>query len=296
MRIAVTGASGQLGSYLLDEIGSRHDPLGIDLAPTQFTAHEAHIQRADVRDFEAMRRLLKGTEVIIHCAAQVSVENSIRDPFTDLSINVLGTLTLLDAAADLGVGKFIYISSAAVYGDPVHLPVTEEHPTSPKSPYGASKASAEHYVRVFGETRKLPFVVVRPFNFYSPRVDPKSPYSGVMTKFVERAKRSEPLLVEGDGEQTRDFIHALDVARFIVALTGSKVQGTTMNIGSGKSTSINQLARTVVKVCGKEVEIKHVAPRVGDIRNSVSDISRARKLLSFEPQITLEEGLKTFFK
>lgn len=295
MRIVVTGASGQLGSYLLDGLQDGHQTVGIDTAATKHPEHKGMIEKADIRDGAAVRRLLKSVDVVVHCAAQVSVVNSILDPFYDLDVNVKGTVTLLDAAAEANVGKFIYISSAAVYGDPRFLPVTEEHPFGPKSPYGASKVAAEQYCRVFAETKGLPYAIVRPFNFYSPRADPKSPYSGVITKFVEWAKRGEPLLVEGDGLQTRDFIPATEVARMVIALASSDVRNVTLNCGSGKKTTINELAEAVAKVSEARPEIRHVPPRVGDIRHSVSDMTLCKKLLGFESKVSVEEGVRSFF-
>jgi UDP-glucose 4-epimerase len=296
MKLAITGASGQLGSYLMDLTMESNDSIGIDVRESSIAKHRPNIVNEDIRDLAAMKKRLKGCEAVLHCAAQVSVVNSINDPIDDLSNNVQGTISLLQAASECGVKKFIYISSAAVYGDPVKVPIEESHPLNPKSPYGASKMSAEQYCRVFAETRSLPYVVVRPFNFYSPRADPKSPYSGVITKFVEWARRGEPLLVEGDGEQTRDFIHAKDVAMMILSAVHSKVSNLTLNCGSGKGTSINELAKAVVKASGNKVEIKHIAPRVGDIRHSVSDVSSAKKALGFEAKVSLEQGIGTFFE
>jgi UDP-glucose 4-epimerase len=296
MKLAITGASGQLGSYLMDLALGSDNAIGIDTRESPFSKHRPNIVHEDIRDLAAMRKSLRGCDAVLHCAAQVSVVNSINDPINDLSTNVQGTITLLQAAAECGVKKFVYISSAAVYGDPVKVPIDESHPLDPKSPYGASKMSAEQYCRVFAETRSLPYVVVRPFNFYSPRADPKSPYSGVITKFVEWAKRGEPLLVEGDGEQTRDFIHAMDVARMVMSAAKSKASCLTMNCGSGKATSINQLARVVVKASGKKVEIKHIAPRVGDIRHSVSDMSSTKRILDFEAEVSLDTGIRGFFE
>jgi len=296
MRIVVTGASGQLGSYLLDELLVRDEVIGIDLMPSKFPAHTRLIHLVDIRDRPEMLRLMRRADVVVHCAAQVSVVKSIQDPYHDLDINVKGTLTLLDAASEAGVGKFIYISSAAVYGDPKFLPITEDHPLNPKSPYGASKVSAEQYCKVFAETKKLPYAVVRPFNFYSPRADPTSPYSGVITKFVEWAKVGQPLLIEGDGLQTRDFVSVVDVASMIISLARSDVRNVTLNSGSGKQTTVNQLAETVVRVSGGRSEIRHVADRIGDIKHSVSDIGRARRLLGFEPRLSLEKGVGMFFE
>jgi len=296
MKLAITGASGQLGSYLMDLASGSKSTLGIDIRESPFPKHRPRIAKEDIRDQAAMRKMLKGCEVVVHCAAQVSVVNSIKDPISDLATNVQGTITLLQAASECGVKKFIYISSAAVYGDPVQVPIPESHPLNPKSPYGTSKMSAEQYCRVFAETRSLPYLVIRPFNFYSPRADPKSPYSGVITKFVDWAKRGEPLLVEGDGKQTRDFINAIDVARMIMAAAKSKASNLTLNCGSGTGTTINALAKTVVKVSGNKLEVKHIASRVGDIRHSVSDMSSAERTLGFKTNLTLEQGIRQFFE
>jgi UDP-glucose 4-epimerase len=295
MKLAITGASGQLGSYLMD-LAKGSDTVGIDLVSSPFPKHRSKIVKEDIRDLEAMRRVLKGCDSVVHCAAQVSVVASIKDPLNDLSHNVQGTISLLQAAVECKVRKFVYISSAAVYGDPMRVPIDESHPLNPKSPYGASKMSAEQYCRVFAETRGLPYVIVRPFNFYSPRADPRSPYSGVITKFVEWARHGEPLLVEGDGEQTRDFIHAEDVARMVLSAAESKAFNLTLNCGSGKGTSINELARTVVKASDKKVEIKHIAPRVGDIRHSVSNMTNSERALGFEAEVSLDLGIGEFFE
>ncbi|HUL38897.1 MAG TPA: NAD-dependent epimerase/dehydratase family protein [Methanomassiliicoccales archaeon] len=296
MKLAITGASGQLGSYLMDLSLGKHRITGIDKRESPFREHRNYIVNEDIRDLAVMKKRLKGCDAVLHCAAQVSVVNSINDPIDDLSNNVQGTIALLQAAADCKVKKFVYVSSAAVYGDPIKVPIDETHPLNPKSPYGASKMSAEQYCRVFAETRLLPYVVVRPFNFYSPRADPRSPYSGVITKFVEWAKHGRPLLVEGDGEQTRDFIHAQDVARMIISAAESKASNVTLNCGSGKGTTINQLARTVVMASGKDVEIVHIAPRVGDIRHSVSGMSNTKRALGFRTEVSLQQGIGAFFE
>jgi UDP-glucose 4-epimerase len=295
MRIAITGASGQLGSYILDIASGTHQIVGIDIVGTKHPAHRPYMIKADIRDREAMVEAFQACDAVIHCAAQVSVVNSVKDPLNDLSQNVEGTINLLRSAAACGVGKFVYISSAAAYGNPIRIPIDEKHPLDPISPYGASKMSAEQYCRVFAVTENLPYVVVRPFNFYSPRADPKSPYSGVITKFVEWAERGEPLLVEGDGDQTRDFIHAEDVTRMVLLAATSDVANVTLNCGSGHGTSINELARTVVDASDRSIEVRHIAPRVGDIRHSVSDMSLAESLLGFETQVSLKHGIKAFF-
>ncbi|MDD1768420.1 MAG: NAD-dependent epimerase/dehydratase family protein [Methanomassiliicoccales archaeon] len=294
MKILVTGGSGQLGSYLLEDLSAGHEVWSIDLRMPSIEGHERLVTNVDIRDSAGVAKACDGVDAVVHAAAQVSVEKSLEDPKMDADINVIGTLSMLKASADAGVKKFVYISSAAVYGDPRHLPVDEGHPKAPKSFYGVSKLAAEAYVHAFAECRGLRYVIVRPFNFYSPRADPKSPYSGVITKFVERAKAGNPLSIEGDGEQTRDFINAKDVARMIRMAVESPTGDVIFNCGSGKATSINELAETLSAVRGG-LRIEHVQSRVGDIRHSVADVTLAKNVLGFQSRISLEEGLSSFF-
>ncbi|MFP4171188.1 MAG: NAD-dependent epimerase/dehydratase family protein [Methanomassiliicoccales archaeon] len=289
MKLLVTGSSGQVGSYLIEGLRD-HEVTGLDLRPGPRTV------TGDVRDPDLVSELCAEADAVIHLAAQVSVERSLRDPLEDMDINSTGTVNLLRAASEEGVGLFVHVSTAAVYGDPQYLPVDEGHPTAPKSFYGVSKLSAEWYVRTFGRSKGLPYLIVRPFNLYSPRADPDSPYSGVITRFVQRAMRGRPLVIEGDGEQTRDFVHVLDLVRMISLLLGSGLRDRTLNCASGRGTSINQLARAVVNVSPREVGVERGPSREGDIRHSVGEASRARDLLGFSPAIPLEEGLSGFFR
>lgn len=295
VNILLTGGSGQLGSYVLDELLDGHEVSSVDIVPPLIEEHLPLHLEGDIRDMEAMRKACRGKEAVIHLAAQVSVVKSTEDPLLDLDTNVGGTLNMLRAANEEGLDLFIHISTAAVYGDPIDLPVTEDHPTNPKSFYGASKLSAEYYVRAFKESFDLDYLIVRPFNLYSPRADPHSPYSGVITRFVENAKMGAPLTIEGDGEQTRDFIHAKDVARMISLCLESDVRNRTMNCASGQGTSIKELAETISSVSPKKVEIRHGPSRLGDIRHSVGDSSWSKELLGFRPEVSLREGLRCFF-
>jgi UDP-glucose 4-epimerase len=292
--VVVTGGSGQLGSLVIEEIISEHDVVSIDLRDPHDDLGQEHL-RGDIRDPEMMRNACKGADAIIHLAAQVSVVRSTEDPDLDLDINVRGTLNMLSSALKEEVPLFIHISTAAVYGDPIHLPVDEGHPTSPKSFYGTSKLSAEHYVRAFKECLGLDHIIIRPFNMYSPRADPSSPYSGVITKFVEAAKSGTPLRVDGDGKQTRDFIHARDVATMIQRCLVSKARNLTLNCASGRGTSINELVEAVSSVSPSEVRLENGPARAGDIRHSVGDDSKARGILGFTPRIGLQEGIADFF-
>mgnify|MGYP005834264565 CR=1 FL=1 len=296
MRILVTGGSGQLASYLFEELGPRHEVVGADIRSPTHAPARGRVTMADIRDVGAMRAVMKDIDAVVHTAAQVSVQRSTEDPSGDADINVRGTIGVLQAAQAEGVGKFVYISSAAVYGDPHYTPVDEDHPTVPKSFYGTSKLCGEQYTRAFGSTFGLPYVVIRPFNFYSPRADPKSPYSGVITKFVENARSGKPLRIEGDGLQTRDFLHARDVARMVRMAVESDISGVTLNCGSGKGTSIRELAEAVDEIYPGEVAVEHAPPRTSDIKHSVAEVSAARRLLGFRTETGLREGLRTFFE
>ena len=294
MKIIVTGGSGQLGSFVIEELLPDHEVVSVDIRSPSIGGHQHHI-KSDIRDLEAMKKACRGADAVIHLAAQVSVVRSTEDPVFDMDVNVGGTISMLSAAHHEGVPRFIYVSTAAVYGDPVSLPVGEDHPTAPKSFYGTSKLSGEHYVRAFKESMGLDYIIVRPFNLYSPRADPSSPYSGVITRFVESAKTGTPLRVEGDGDQTRDFIHARDVARMLVMCLGSKVRNLTMNCASGRGTTINELAEAVTSVSPNDVTVQKAPPRIGDIHHSVGDDRMAREILGFVPTITLREGISDFF-
>jgi len=291
MKVLVTGSAGQLGSYVCEALQGRHAVTGLDLRQAgpglrSVSARGDICRRADVR------RALRKVEAVVHCAAQVSVEKSTEDPLGDARANVLGTLNLLDEGLRSGLGKFIYVSSAAVYGNPKHVPIDELHQTEPMSNYGASKLSGEKYALAYAASTPLQVAVIRPFNFYSVRADPKSPYSGVMTRFVARVKSGKPPIIEGDGKQTRDFIHARDVAEMIrLMLENDGLSGQVFNCGSGKATSVLELARMTADLGGKKLEPIFADARKGDVRHSRADISRAKKALGFVPRVKLRDGL-----
>ena len=283
--ILITGSSGQLGSYLVESIP---DSLGLDIRRSKYTKIVA-----DIRD--NLDYLLENYKIntIIHAAAQVSVVKSVEKPKQDANNNIIGTINLLDYARRYYVEHFIYISSAAVYGEPEYLPIDEEHPTNPKSPYGLSKLTGEKYSLLYGELYGLKVASIRPFNIFSPRQDPNSPYSGVISIFVHRAKEGLPLIIYGDGEQTRDFVNVQDVVQLVKIVLEKKATGI-YNCGTGKETSINELANIIVELSGKDVEIVHSKPREGDIRRSYAEISRA-KGIGYVPRTNLKEDLKNYF-
>jgi len=295
MNVVITGASGQLSSYLFEELSHGHDAWGVDVRQPVHAPALGKVAIADIRDGAAMRKALKGADAVVHTAAQVSVQKSTEDPAYDVDQNVLGSISVMKAMLDEGVKRLVFISSAATYGTPDRVPVDEGHRTEPLSIYGASKLAVEGYVRAFASSYGLKGAVVRPFNFYSSRADPTSPYSGVITKFTQWAKAGQPLRVEGEGDQTRDFLHASDVARMIRLILEADAFGRTYNCGSGKATTILELAETVRRISPVETSITHAPPRAADIKHSVADVSFIEKELGFRTRVSLEDGLRTFF-
>ena len=288
----MTGSSGQLGSFVCELLAKGGNVAGLDIRSQPYSQLKGLSLMGDITKPADVREALGGVEAVVHCAAQVSVEKSHQDPLSDSTTNVLGTVNLLHESVQAGVRRFIYVSSAAVYGPPKRIPIDEDHPTHPMSNYGASKLSGEKYALAYANISSMEIVAVRPFNFYSIRADPDSPYSGVITKFVNRLKAGKPPIIEGDGKQTRDFIHARDVAEMLALVLSKKgISGEVFNCGSGVSTSILDLANRAIAVSGQALRPEFTAPRVGDIKDSLSNSAKAARLLGFKPKISLDEGL-----
>jgi UDP-glucose 4-epimerase len=293
MKILITGISGQVGSYLAEALCEHHEVVGVDHRPTKISTLVPFTRIVDIRDYRKLAPMVRDADAVIHTAAQVGVEASLRDPMEDAENNILGTLNLLKASSEAELERFIYFSSAAVFGNPQYLPLDEAHPQNPLSPYGISKLAGEKYTLTFHENFGVPATVIRPFNIYSPRGDPKSPYSGVITNFFDRVRNNAAPIIFGDGTQTRDFVEISDVINMtLLMLEKDKCIGEVFNCGTGVPTSINELAHLIIDLYGKTVEPEHVAPRVGEIHASYADITRAKSVLGYRPKVNLEEGLK----
>jgi len=232
----------------------------------------------------------------LHCAAQIDINKSVENPFFDANVNILGTIKLLEFAKKKNVESFIYVSSAATYGQPQFLPITEDHPKNPVSPYGLSKHAAERYVLLYSQLYNLKTSVILPFNIYSSLLKEDDPYSGVINKFILKVKNNESPMIEGDGKQTRDFIHAIDVVKAIeLILEKEEASGKIFNIGTGIPTTILKLSELIISISKKDLSPIFVEPRMGDIRNSYASIELAKKILGFSPSIKLEKGLKEIY-
>lgn len=298
-RILITGGLGQVGSYLVDALHEKAKVTVLDnysSTTREAVPQDVHVIKGDIKD-EIAANLVKQSDVVIHTAAQISVTASMENPLFDAQNNIFGTLNLLEAARNSAISKFVYISSAAVYGNTLYTPITESHPQDPLSPYGASKLTGEKYCMMYNKAFGLPSCCIRPFNIYSPRQDPRNPYSGVISRFIEKAKAKQSPVIFGDGTQTRDFISVHDIVDMIVLLIENEdANGHVFNAGTGKSTTVTELASMILNTFDVDIPIQYMPERPGDIKYSCSDISSARKILGFEPKVSLENGLMEFAK
>jgi len=249
------------------------------------------IVKGDIRRIHrALTKMPKRIDAICHLAAVTSVQQSIRKPILTTEVNLTGTLQVLEAARKLDADRVVFASSAAVYGTPRAFPIREDANISPISPYGASKAASELYLRAFEENHKIEAVSLRYFNVYGPR-QTASQYSGVISIFAKRALNQQPLQIFGDGSQTRDFIFVSDVVDATMASLEMTPENRTFNIASGNETTILELAKVVQRITGSPTGLEFLPPRTGDIPRSVADTARAKKELGFEARTSLEDGL-----
>ncbi|MDG6994381.1 MAG: SDR family oxidoreductase [Nitrososphaerota archaeon] len=301
-RVLVTGGAGFIGSHIVDKLVEEKYEVGAldNLATGNIANISAHVSanrvkfhNCDISDFEAVSKIVKDYDAVIHEAALVSVTRSVEDPLLTNRVNVDGTVNLLKASVDSGVKKFIFASSSSVYGDMETLPKKETMIASPISPYGISKLAAENYCRTFAKVYGLKTVCLRYFNVYGPR-QKYGPYSGVIPIFIKKALNNEPPSINGDGEQTRDFTFIDDVVQAnLLALKKDVATGTVYNAAAGGTISINELARHIIGMTGKkDLKPVHGPERSGDIRASYSDISKISKELGFKPQVGIEDGLR----
>jgi UDP-glucose 4-epimerase len=301
-RVLVTGGAGFIGSHVVDrlvESGYRVRVLDSLLTGKleNLKQHQSYSQvefvKGDVRDAKLVKKSVRDVDAVIHLAALTSVPFSIENPDLTFAVNVSGTINLLSSCAKQKVGKFVFVSSCAVYGEPESLPITEEHPTRPMSPYADSKLAGEKYCLGFHEKGLLRSVALRFFNVYGVR-QVMNDYCGVIAQFIDRSRRRLPLVVYGDGRQTRDFVNVNDVADAVLSsVEKSNSEGEVLNVGFGAPTSINDLAKAVMECAGLNLEVVYDEPRLGDIKHSYADISKAEKLLGYKPTVSLKDGLRT---
>jgi len=300
-RVLVTGGAGFIGSHLVDRLLAEDtEVVAVDsLRSGRLENIKQHLDqegfrfvKADIRNSAQMKKLVKDVDAVLHQAALVSVSESIENPKLVNDINVNGTMNLLMASLDSDITRFVLASSSSVYGNSGIPPISEESPPKPLSPYAASKLAAEGYLKAFHEVFGLRTVCLRYFNAYGQRQS-YSKYSSVITQFMRRMAENSPFVVFGDGKQTRDFVNVRDVVQTnMLALTENAAIGETFNVATGKSTTINHLAKLIAQIAGEPHEVKHEKPREGDIKHSVADVSKATRKLKFIPKIALHKGLE----
>jgi UDP-glucose 4-epimerase len=300
LRVLVTGGAGFVGSYVVNELVRQgHQPIVLDnLSTGKLQNIQPHLEskaatliEGDILDPSASRRAMAQAEAVIHLAALVDHEACLLDPGRASQVNGEGTRVMLEAARDNYVKRFVYASSAAIYGASTALPIGENVIPAPLSPYGSSKLTGERHCLNYRDRYGLDVVCLRYFNIFGPRQTSRQ-YSGVITQFITRLKESQSPIVNGDGEQTRDFVSVQDIVKATLSSLNSQRASGVYNVATGKETSINQLARLLIEISGK----KHIQPtygpsREGEIRRSVADIRKARTELGFVPETNLPRDL-----
>jgi UDP-glucose 4-epimerase len=297
-KVVITGGAGFIGSNLAEELSSDNELTIIDdLSSGRIENIERLSNRSNVRfirgsitDLSLIMETFAGADYVFHLAALPSVPLSIHDPLRANDVNIRGTLNVLVAALDCQVKKVVFSSSCAVYGDTPSLPAREGLPLTPLSPYAVTKAAGEQYCTVFRHVYDLSPVSLRYFNVYGPRQDPKSEYAAVVPKFISAALSGRQLVIFGDGRQTRDFVFVRDVVSANISAAEADASSV-FNIGSGRQTSVGELANIVLRLTGREMEPIHQPPQPGEIRHSFADISRAAEF-GYSPAHSLEEGLQ----
>jgi len=295
----VTGGAGFIGSNLVRALLARGDEVRVlDNFSTgnrgNLEGLDVEIVEGELRSYERVHRATRGVDVVYHLGALGSVPRSVQDPLTSSAVNVEGTLNVLLAARDEGVRRVVFSSSTSVYGSSRQLPTTEDTPPDPLSPYGVAKLAAERYCISFSRVyESFESVVLRYFNVFGERQSPFSQYAAVVPRFVTAIAAGQPVEIHGDGEQSRDFTHVGNVVDATIRAGHAEgASGESFNVAAGAPASVNTIANTIGEILGKPVERKTLPPRTGDIRNSWADLSKAKRVLGYEPSIPLDDGLR----
>ena len=294
-KVVVTGGLGFIGSHLVEKLSEDNLVVVIDDQSTGKVENIKHLNLSkidttlgDITSID-LDEIFDGTDYVFHEAAVTSVQKSVDDPINSNEVNITGTLKVLEAAKNTDVKKVVLASSSAVYGETESLPLSEDNPVNPLSPYAVGKTTGELYCNVFSEIYGLPTVSLRYFNVFGPRQDPNSQYAAVIPIFIDKILKNESPIIYGDGEQSRDFVSVKHVVAANIMAAESKLTGA-FNIGLGKSTTINQLVEMINEIIGKDVKPVYEKERPGDIKYSLADISKA-KALGYDPKADFKEEL-----
>jgi nucleoside-diphosphate-sugar epimerase len=301
-RILVTGGAGFIGSNLteallqkghwvrvLDDFSTgKRENLAFDRV-----YHSLEIIEGDIREREVCKRVMAGIDYVFHQAALPSVQRSVEDPFLSNGVNAGGTLNILLAARDAGVKRVMYAASSSVYGDTPTLPKRESMPPNPQSPYALQKGIGEGYCRLFSQLYGLETVSLRYFNIFGPKQDPNSLYSAVIPRFIDALVMGRPPTVYGDGEQSRDFTYIQNVVQAnLLAMEAKCLKGESINIACGDRISLNRLLAILKEILDVRIEAVYEETRKGDVKHSLADIRKAKRILKYVPKVTIREGLE----
>ncbi len=300
-RVLVTGGAGFIGSHLVRSLVS--DGFEVCVLDDLSTGHRANIsdvlsdidfREGDIRDSRVCAEAAQGAQCIYHLAALASVSRSMADPMSTHSVNVNGTLNILEAARKAKVKRVVFSSSSSIYGDAPVLPKTETSEPLPRSPYAASKLSGEQYVLAYARAGLVEGVGLRYFNVFGPRQDPNGPYAAVIPLIMRAAAEGAVMRIFGDGKQTRDFTYIDNVVRAnrqAAELPAERCSGFAVNVGAGQRVSLLDVVEYVSKLAERDIEVRHEATRAGDVMHSLADLTRAREVLDYEPQVDVRDGL-----
>ncbi|MFC1951689.1 SDR family oxidoreductase [Chloroflexota bacterium] len=300
--ILVTGGAGFIGSHIVDRLSPGNKVIVLDnlfsgsLSNLEKSKDRITFIKGDILDETLVRNVIAEVEYVFHLAAHVGNIRSIKAPYLDMEVNIKGTINLLEACRGSNIKRFVCTSSAAIFGEAKYIPIDEEHPLNPESPYAVSKLAAEKYCFAFCKVHGVPTTALRYFNAYGPRQG-TSEYANAISIFINKIKNGEPLTIFGDGKQTRDFIFIEDIVTAnILAATQPAAVGEIFNVATGQASSIEQLISIIKQISGQETQVAYADFRRGEVRHSRADISKARKLLGYSPKINFTEGLLLTWK
>jgi nucleoside-diphosphate-sugar epimerase len=301
MKVVVTGGAGFIGSNLAEELLKKHEVTVIDNLSTgrienlDQIINKINFIQGSITDLDLLTEAFSGCDTVFHEAAIPSVQRSVDNPIASNEANIDGTLNVLVAARNCSVRKVVYASSSSAYGNTPTLPKKEDMKPNPRSPYAVSKLAGEYYCRAFSDVYGLKTACLRYFNVYGPRQNPESQYAAVIPRFVTRILAHEPPVIYGDGEQTRDFTFVRDVVKANILARNSPAEGV-FNVACGQRVSLNELAGKIMRITGISVEPVYEAARPGDVKDSLADITEARREMGYEPDYHLDLGLEETIK
>ncbi|MGN0849102.1 MAG: NAD-dependent epimerase/dehydratase family protein [Victivallaceae bacterium] len=301
MKILVTGGAGFIGSHIVEHFQGKAEIVVLDNLRTGYRKNLEGLEhtfiQGDIRDKAIVKKAMEGVDYVFHLAALISVPESMEKISECVDINVNGLLNVFEAAAEAGVKKLCFSTSAAIYGDNPVVPKVETMFPEPKSPYAITKLDGEYYADMFTKLGKLKVACLRYFNVFGPRQDPNSAYAAAVPIFIERALKNMPITVYGDGDQTRDFIYVKDIVAANAYLAASDECGV-FNVAYGGKQTINELVETIIRLTGSSSKVTHAAERAGDVRHSMANVAKLAAT-GFKPSYTFSDGLAAtieFFK